>query len=716
VPLTLKTPLNKLSATRKRQEFALKKLNLKTIEDLIFYLPSRYEDLSQITKIQDLEPEEKQVIQGEIASIEGRRTFKKKMFITEAQVRDETGSVRVIWFNQPYLLNNLKKGHVVNLAGKVNIDSRGPFLSSPACEILRGSEDFAPRHTARIVPVYPESAGLTSRWIRFQLSRALPLIENINEFLPEEIISRHDLILFSEALKNIHFPQDFETMNKARQRLAFNEIFLTQLWLLKQRLNFKAQKAFSILFDQNLVQRFLAKLSFELTPDQKKSAWEIFQDIEKPKPMNRLLNGDVGSGKTVVAALAALTTAKAGYQTVFMVPTEILALQHFNNLTELFKNQEVNIALSTSKTNKYFDKELDEVIETKKPKLIEKIKQGEFKIIIGTHALISKDSEFKNLALAIIDEQHRFGVLQRAKLIATKSKHIEVPHLLSMSATPIPRTLTLALYGDLDISLIEELPRGRKKIITKLITEDEKRDAYQLIRDQIKRGQQAFVVCPRIDPQTNSEQKPYTLTKTSPQQKMWLQAEVKAVDEEFEKLKEEIFPEFNIAKLHGKIKTRERAEILSKLQKGEINILVATSMIEVGMDLPQATVMMIESAERFGLAQLHQLRGRIGRSHHQSYCLLFTNKKYSERLKALVESENGFDLAQKDLEIRGPGDIYGVDQWGYPDLALASLLDARLLKKARTEVVELLKKDALLKAWPLLYQTLNTFRHRLHLE
>jgi ATP-dependent DNA helicase RecG len=436
--------------------------------------------------------------------------------------------------------------------------------------------------------------------------------------------------------------------------------------------------------------------------------------MEKPRPMNRLLEGDVGSGKTVVAAIAALSTIKNGWQVAFMAPTEILAKQHFQTTALLLKNFKVNIGLLTGKEDKFISKKLkEEVIEISRRKLLEKAGKGEIDILIGTHALIQDKVKFKKLGLVILDEQHRFGVEQRARLCQKqKGEEKLIPHLLSMTATPIPRTLALTLYGDLDLSLIDELPRGRKKIITKIIGPKERNVAYQFIRKEVRKGRQIFVICPRIE-SPNEQQ------KTTNKNDVLSWAEVKAVKEEYEKLSKEIFPEFKIGQLHGKMGTKEKEKIMMNFKNRKIDILVSTSVVEVGIDIPNATVMMIEGAERFGLAQLYQFRGRVGRSRKQSYCFLFTesdSKKTALRLKALLSSENGFAIAQKDLEIRGPGDFSGTRQWGIPDLAMDSLKDISLVEKTQEASKEILEEDPTLKKYPLLAERVNDFRGKIHLE
>jgi len=636
--ITLKTPVAKLYGIGPSYVKKLKKLGIETVKNLLYHLPHRYEDFSNLSKIKNLKPGQTATICGRILQIRTSKTYKKRMFLTEALVEDQTSAVRTIWFNQPFLTKNLKKGTNIALAGKVNFDQNGLYFSNPVYEIGQDSV-----HTGRLVPIYPETKGISSRWLRYQIKK---LIQSLN--LPW-------------ALKQAHFPDSQKTADKARRQLVFEELLLLQLYILKQREKSKKTKAPIIKFNQKLIKSFVDSLLFKLTNAQRKASWEILQDIEKPYPMNRLLEGDVGSGKTVVAVMAALEAAKAGYQVVFMAPTEILAEQHYQEVSKLLKKFNLKIGLITKSVKKFTQN-----------------------IMIGTHALLNQ--QFNNLGLAIIDEQHRFGVRQRAKLSNA--------HLLTMSATPIPRTLALTVYGDLDISLLDEMPKGRQKIITEIIAPANRKKTYKFIYEQVKSGRQVFVICPLIE-----ESK---------------KLQTKAVLQEHEKLTREIFPDLKIGLLHGRLKQKQ--EIMSKFANGELDILVATSVVEVGIDVPNATVMMIEGSERFGLAQLHQLRGRVGRGKHQSYCFLFTEssaKKTAQRLKALLECSNGFELAEKDLQIRGPGQFLGTRQSGLPDFTMASLADLKLIQQARQKAAAIFPELSKRKD---LQKKLNEFKLEVHLE
>lgn len=723
--VSLKTPISQLPRITPKYTKRFKKLGIETVRDLLFHFPHRYDDFTNIISISNLELNKTATIRGEILDIKNIRTFRKKMTITQAIVGDKTGNVKVVWFNQPFLLRNLKKGNTVSLSGKLTLGADSPCFSSPSHETVRPQKE--PTHTARLVPVYPETEGISSRFLRYYIKSILLLAEALKEFLPEEIIKSQNLLPLKTALEEIHFPKNKNLAEKARKRFSFSELFLIQLNALKQKKDRQKEKGISIPFNKEIVQKFVKTLPFNLTNAQRKSTWQILQDLEKSEPMNRLLDGDVGSGKTMVAVIAALGAVKNGHQVAFMAPTEILAEQHFATLVDLLKDFDINIGLLTSSENKLFCKNQADSIPKKG--FFSAVANGEINILIGTHALISasrrrdlarlaagqatggqKTVKFKNLALVIVDEQHRFGVEQRAKLIKEGKT---APHLLSMSATPIPRTLALTLYGELDISILDEMPKGRQKIITKIIAPANREEAYQFIRNQIKQGRQVFVICPRIEKKEESNE------SNKKGQGFFSWADVKAVKEEYEKLSKNIFPDLKIAMLHGRLKSKEKEEIMKDFAQGKLDMIVSTSVIEVGIDVPNATVMMIEGAERFGLAQLYQFRGRVGRGKHQSYCFLFTEspaKNTRARLKALLTAKNGFELAEKDLEIRGPGELYGIHQSGLPDLAMASLKDLPLIESARKEADLLLEKDLKLKNYPLLSEKLKEFQRMIHFE
>ncbi len=696
------SPETPLASLRNIARFAprLKNLGLLTVRDLLFHFPARYEDFSQIYKIADLIPNQEATVQGTVEEIEGRRAFRKNLYIVEALVSDDSGSIRAVWFNQPYIRNILQPGRTFNFSGKVATSHGGEIhLASPTYEIADGLRET--KHTARIVPIYPETRGLTSKGLRFMVKPILDELKSLPDPVPAEILRKNDLPELNEALYAIHFPGAIEEALRAKKRFAFDDLFCLQIWNLEQKIALAEKKAPEIRVDLPFVKDLLAHLPFELTRSQKQALWEILKDMEAVRPMNRLLQGDVGSGKTVIAAIAALSAAHQGLQTALMAPTEILARQHYLTLKRFFPEYEGGAALVTSSDRRLFYGHELESAATKE-KANGEIRSGRIKIAIGTQALIQKGVVFKDLAFVVVDEQHRFGVKQRAAL-----GQATAPHFLSMSATPIPRTLSLTLFGDLDISLISEMPKNRKQIVTKAIPPLERSRTYGFIRDQVRVGRQAFVVCPRIEPKT--EETPMEIQKL----------ELKSVKEEYEKLKTKIFPELKIAMLHGKLKAAEKEKVMRDFSEGKTDVLVTTAVIEVGVDVPNATIMMIEGADRFGLAQLYQFRGRVGRGEHQSYCFLMTessSRNVNERIKAIVAAKNGFELAECDLQMRGPGEFLGSAQTGMPDLAMKAIQNPELVKKAREEAWAILKEDRDLERHPLLQKELARFTTKIHPE
>jgi ATP-dependent DNA helicase RecG len=704
--MNLSTPIEELPRVGPQYQKKLKRLGIKTVGQLLFHFPHRYEDFSNVLPISEIQPHQKVSIQGKIQEIRNIRTPRKRMALTQAKVEDNTGTIQVIWFNQPYLINTLKKGDFLFLAGKMNQKGSGKYLSSPAYEKISNEADFKNSdltHTGRLVPVYSETEGLSSRWLRFIIKPLLIKIKGkIPDPLPQELKQRYRFPPFYQAIWQIHFPDSPKTAEEAKKRFSFEELFTLSLFVLKERMKLAEEKSQPIPTDLKSVQDFIRNLPFPLTDDQRKCSWQILKDLQKKRPMNRLLEGDVGSGKTVVAAIAVFNTVKAGFQTAFMAPTEVLTKQHYQTLNNLFKKRKMNIGLITGKENKLNGK------KTKRKELLEKTKSGKVDLLIGTHALVQKEVKFAKLALVIIDEQHRFGVEQRANLCQKKDL---IPHLLSMTATPIPRTLSLTVFGDLDLSLIKQMPKGRKKIVTEIVPPKKRNQVYSFIKEQIKAGRQVFVICPRIETADQSQE------QTEKRSISWL--EVKAVKEEYEKLSKKIFPEFKVAMLHGKMKMDEKEKIMKKFKEGKVDILVSTSVVEVGIDIPNATVMMIEGADKFGLAQLHQFRGRVGRGKEQSFCYLltdFSGQKTNQRLRALAKYESGFELAEKDLEIRGPGDFSGQRQWGVPDIAMSALNNLSLVETTRKEAKEILEKDPEFKKHLPLREKLRHFQERIHLE
>lgn len=683
----------------------LHKLGIKTVRDMLFHVPARYDDYSRIKPIANLSLNETATVRGKILSVEGSRTWKRHLHLTQALVQDESGAVKAVWFNQPYLADTLKQGMRVLLSGKTSFANDMLTLSSPVYEILgdaSDAEDKETLHTGRLVPVYPETAGVSSRWLRYMIKPLLEIAAKLPEYLPAEILARQDIPPLADALQAVHFPRTTQEAERARKRLAFGELFTLQTAIAKEKLALKQQRAPQISPDIDIAKKFVASLPFTLTDAQRKSAWEILKDMEKPSPMNRLLEGDVGSGKTVVAAMAALQAVRAGWQVAILVPTEILAEQHFKEFAKLLLGRpefaSPTVAILTRSAHKKTSPKIAYApFKISKDRVAKETADGKIDVVIGTHAIIQETVRFAKLGLIIIDEQHRFGVDQRAAL--GKQKRALVPHLLSMTATPIPRTLALALYGDLDFSLIKEMPKGRKPIATKIVPPAGRSASYQFIEQQIQEGRQAYVICPLIE---ESEK-----------------LEAKAATKEYERLQKTVFPHRHLALIHGKMKGKEKEKIMQAFKEHETDILVATSVVEVGIDVPNATVMIIEGAERFGLAQLYQFRGRVGRSEHQSHCFLFTDssgKTVSQRLKALVSAKNSFELAEKDLEIRGPGDFLGGRQSGMPDLVMGSLSDLELVQKTREEARALVEKDPNFIRHPLLAARYEAFRKEVHFE
>jgi ATP-dependent DNA helicase RecG len=702
--MNLKTSIEKMNKVGAVTANRLRRLGIETVLDLLYWFPFRYEDYRQIMKIKDLQPDQLATIKVKIEIISNKRSFKKKKIFTEALVSDDSGSLKVVWFNQPFITKSLSVGQEIYLSGKVKVEMLGLSLSSPVYERADGTDTT---HTARLVPMYSLTSGLTQKQMRFLVAQSLPLALEIPDWQNEEILTKNDLPDLTSAIKGIHFPYDEIELKQSTNRLKFDELFLIQLQAELSRLERKNIQAKKIEFKEKEIKGFVDSLPFILTKTQKISAWEILQDLAKEIPMNRMLSGDVGSGKTVVAGMVLYDATLNDYQTVLMAPTEILAKQHFNSLSQLFEKLNIKIGLFTRTQNEINDEHPPLLkLRQAKEKMLEQIEQGEINIIIGTHALLSEKVNFKNLGLVIVDEQHRFGVAQR-KLIKDKGGAV---HFLSMTATPIPRSLSLMLYGDLDMSIISELPQGRKKIITRLVEPKNREKAYEFIREQIKHGRQVFVICPWIEPTENDEEKaPVNLLQMMVKEK-------KTVLQEYEKLSKKIFPDFQVGYLHGKMPGKDKEKIMVEFKDKKIDILVSTSVVEVGVDIPNASVMMIEDAESFGLAQLHQFRGRVGRGEYQSYCFLFTEnnaKKTMERLNYFEKENDGFKLAQKDLEIRGPGEVYGTEQSGVMNLRLAKLTDKELLKKAKDSAKEIAID---LDQYPALKKRVELWQKKVHLE
>lgn len=713
-PLDLSTPVTAVRSVGARSAARLARLGIRTVRQLLWHLPSRYEDYSHGVPIAHVEPGQKQTVQGEVVSIASRHIWPKRMTITTATIRDESGAIRAVWFNQPYLEETLSPGTIISVAGKVVLDKRGLYLSNPIYEKVVGEHDegAALRHTGRLIPIYPETEGVTSKFLRFLVQ---PILENLHipDPLPEALRRSYDLTDLTDALRVVHYPESVESVPAARERLAFDDVLILQLKALRERRLIHQLHAPQVPMDAEYMRERVATLPFTLTKDQRVATLEVLRDMERTYPMNRLLEGDVGSGKTVVALLAALHAAQQGHQTVLLAPTEVLAVQHYRTLRALVANLgHVSTVLMTGSVATMNDAPSTKIAVKRS------IASGEVHIVIGTHAVIEKDVKFRALALVVIDEQHRFGVEQRAALMkSTRTASALVPHLLSMTATPIPRTLAMTIIGDLDISILREKPSGRLPIQTTIVSSSERAGVYEFIRAEVARGRQVFVICPAIE--LASTVVPGGPLKSPKQEKLSaLWAQVKAVEDEYEKLSRDIFPDLKVAMLHGRMKAPQKRAVMHEFKEGWHDVLVATSVIEVGVDVPNATIMVIEGADRFGLAQLHQFRGRVGRAEHQSYCFLFStdDTTSNERLRALTTTDDGFELAEHDMRIRGPGQFFGMKQSGVPDLTMQALTNVELIKKAREAAQYIMKVDPELKHNPLLEQQVRDVQLFSHFE
>lgn len=679
----LQKPVTDIIKVNKRHREALSRLNIHTLEDLVGHLPNKYLNLKKITPIAHCAANNTYAIKGEVKEIKNIRTWKKKLFITQAIIQDESGAIKAQWYRQPYLAKTLKNKTQI-FHGKTTFTSSGCILQNP---IYEDSENNI------IIPIYPQTKGITSKYIRkifLQIKEQIPEIESL---IPSEAEKNHNLIDKKRAITQIHFPESIQQISQAKKTLAFEELFALQIKHAQKRSENKKNKSYKIPFDKNCIENFINSLPFTLTNDQKKATWAIIKDIQKSYPMNRLIEGDVGSGKTVVAAAILKLITHNKLQGIFVSPTEILAKQHFNTIASLLPNtatalltRSQAIIHSKNKSKKSSEKDIKKQFEAEK-----------IEILIGTHAILQGDIKTQKVALAIVDEQHRFGVNQR-KTITTINTNKKSPHLLSMTATPIPRTLSLALQGDLDISIIKEKPKNRKPITTKFVTENQRSKTYDFINQQIKKNEQVFVVCPLIEESDKLG--------------------VKSVTQEYEKL-QTIFEPDQIGLLHGKLKSEEKEEVMNQFKNGKTKILVSTTVIEVGVDIPNATIMLIEGAERFGLAQLHQLRGRIGRNDKNSYCFIFsdsTNQDSINRLKNLEKIDNGFDLSIIDLKTRGPGEVFGTKQSGLPPLKLAALEDSTLVENAHKEAIRVLEKDPTLEKHKRIKEFLEKEIEKAHFE
>ena len=715
------------------QRKALKKLRIKTAEDLLYHFPSRYGDVAEQRNIEGLQKGEAVVVFGRIRNLKASKGFRTKIPMGTAELTDDTGKIQVVWFNQPYLAKMIPEEALVRVEGRVSERRRkvepsrqgstlpSLYFSNPKIEKMEsvpqgvGESLFGSEGDSHhLHPVYPESRGITSNWFFHSIQKVIGsgILDSLTDPIPQEILETYHLPSLKTALIWIHAPQNKDHAVAARKRFAFEEVFFIQLEKQKERRSWQKEKSFTIEKGEEHIEAFTKRFPFSFTNAQNRATSGILEDFRKGVPMARLLEGDVGSGKTAVAASTAYAVITSRpkdqnygtLQVAYMAPTEILATQHFESFIEYFKHLPINIALITGSGCRKFPSKVDPSgwTDISRNQLLKWVKGGEIAILIGTHALIQKSVQFKHLAFAIIDEQHRFGVNQRKALV---HKETRMPHLLSMTATPIPRTLALTIYGDLDLTILDEQPAGRKPIITEIVLPTDRDSIYENIRKELKAGRQAYIITPRIN-------------EPDPDKEFAVLA--KSAVAEAKRLKEKVLPEYEIGVMHSKLKPDDKEDVMNEFKNGNIHILVSTSVVEVGVNVPNATSIVLEGAERFGLSQLHQLRGRVLRSSHQAYCYVFTEStgtKTVERLKALKTAKNGFELAEYDLKFRGAGELSGSQQWGVSDVAMEALQNLKMVEAARSEAKRLLEDDDSLSHYPLLQSHLTSRKkEEIHFE
>jgi ATP-dependent DNA helicase RecG len=752
---SLTTPIHEFARITPIQKAALKKLGILTVEDMLYHFPVRYGDTAEARNIESLKQGDTAVIFGKISGLKTSKGFKSHIAMADGYMEDETGRIHCVWFNQPYVAKMFTDGMLVRIEGKISqrrkkkeeVEATGElYFSNPKIEAVQqlplgvGDSLFgAESETHTLYPVYPESRGITSLWLYHTMQKIFKsgLLDSLEDPIPAEILEKYSLPGIKTAIIWIHTPLKREDALSARKRFSFEEVFTIQLGKQQARKEYEAYPTFTLETDDYHIKEFVRRFPFQVTNAQTRAIDTIISDMKKGQAMSRLLEGDVGSGKTAVAAATAyaVITSKppeqnfGTLQVAYMCPTEILATQHFESFIQYFAYLGIQIGLITSSGCRKFPSKVNPKgwTDISKTQLLKWTENGEIAVLIGTHALIQKSVAFKHLAFAIIDEQHRFGMNQRGQLVkknqvikppATPKKPVPgsikktvptpllppAPHLLSMTATPIPRTLALTLYGDLDLTVLDESPAGRKPIITELVTPSGRDEMYAKIHQELAAGRQLYVICPRID-------------EPDPDKEAAIIA--KSVKEEAKRLKEKVFPQYEIDILHSRMKPNEKDSVMNDFKAGKIHILCATSVVEVGVNVPNATVIIIEGAERFGLAQLHQLRGRVMRSSHQAYCYAFTetsSAKSIDRLKALQSAKNGFELAELDLAARGAGELTGARQWGVSDVAMEALKNLKMVEAARTEAVRLIEEDEKLTQYPILKRRVDVHKKEAHFE
>jgi ATP-dependent DNA helicase RecG len=707
------------------QKSALKKLGLSSLEDLLYHFPTRYGDTSEIKYIQSLKKGDTSVIFGKISGLKTSKAFIKKIPMSEAYLTDETGKIKLVWFNQPYIAKMIAEGSTVRIEGKVSERKNELYINNPKIEMVGNipdavgnslfGQDAKDEHT--MYPVYPESKGISSLWFYHAIQKIFnsKLLDTIKDPIPEDILKKYNLPNIRTAFIWIHTPRKTDDSLSAKKRFAFQEIFFIQIQKQQEKKIWSEKSSWSLETNNNDILDFVNRFPFKPTSYQLDAIKSITLDFKRGYPMSRLLEGDVGSGKTAVAAATIYAITKSrptddsgekitgNLQTAYMVPTEILAKQHYENFINYFSHLPIKIGLLTGSECRIFPSKSEPTKSTKisKAQLLKWVANGEIPILIGTHALIQKSVTFKHLAYVVIDEQHRFGTLQRQKITLKSDK---TPHLLSMTATPIPRTLALTIYGDLDITVLEGMPHGRKPIITKVVLPTDREKVYSEIKNELNSGRQLYVICPRID-------------EPDPTKEMAVMA--KSVKLEAERLSNDVFPDYMIDILHSKMTPTEKEEVMNDFEEKKTDILVATSVVEVGVNVPNATMIIIEGAERFGLSQLHQLRGRVIRSTHQAYCYIFpesTGQKTKDRMKALTTAKNGFELAEFDLQQRGAGELYGRKQWGISDIAMEAIKNIKMVEASRTEASRIVDSDVNLEKYIEIKKYIENQNSKIHFE